>query len=67
MVEHILPQLMLQAGNADVIIAGIMNDEQAALVQQISMGTKTPVIVIAFGVPLHTPSLSRCLRVPRRL
>ena len=50
-VGGILPQLILQAGNADVVIAGIMNDEQAELVQQISLGTTTPVIVIALGSP----------------
>ena len=50
-VEGILPQLIPQAENADVIIAGIINDEQAALVQQISVATKTPVIVIALGSP----------------
>ena len=44
-------QLPLQAGDADVIIAGITNNEQAALIHQISVGTKTPVIVIAFGSP----------------
>ncbi len=49
--ENILPQLIPQAENADVVIAGIMNDEQAALVQQISLGTTTPVIVIALGSP----------------
>ena len=43
-------QLPLQAGDADVIIAGITNNEQAALVQQFSLGT-TPVIVIALGSP----------------
>ena len=43
-------QLPLQTGDADVIIAGITNNEQAALVQQFSLGT-TPVIVIAFGSP----------------
>jgi beta-N-acetylhexosaminidase len=50
-VESILPQLILQAGEADVVIAGIMKNEQAALVQQISLGTTTPVIVIALGSP----------------
>ena len=50
-VEGILPQLIPQAENADVVIAGIINDEQAALVQQISLGTTTPVIVIALGSP----------------
>ena len=50
-VEGILLQLILQAENADVVIAGIINDEQAALVQQISLGTTTPVIVIALGSP----------------
>ena len=63
-VEDILPQLILQAENADVVIAGIMNDEQAALVQQMSMGTKTPVIVIAFGSPYtlrHCPTVSASL------
>ena len=49
--ESILPQLTLQAENADVVIAGIINDEQAALVQQISIATTTPVIVIALGSP----------------
>ena len=49
--EGILPQLIPQAENADVVIAGIINDEQAALVQQISLGTTTPVIVIALGSP----------------
>ena len=49
--ENILPQLIQQVENADVVIAGIMNDEQAALVQQISLGTTTPVIVIALGSP----------------
>ena len=44
-------QLPLQVGDADVIIAGITNNEQAALIHQISVGTKTPVIVIAFGSP----------------
>ena len=50
-VESILPQLIAQAENADVVIAGIINDEQAALVQQMSLGTTTPVIVIALGSP----------------
>ena len=50
-VESILPQLILQAGEADVVIAGIMKNEQAALVQQISLRTTTPVIVIALGSP----------------
>ena len=50
-VGGILPQLILQAGNADVVIAGIMTDEQAALVQQMSLGSTTPVIVIALGSP----------------
>ena len=49
--ESILPQLIVQAENADVVIAGIMTDEQAALVQQVSLGTTTPVIVIALGSP----------------
>ena len=49
--EGILPQLILQAEAADMVIAGIINDEQAALVQQISLGTTTPVIVIALGSP----------------
>ena len=34
-----------------MVIAGIMNDEQAGLVQQISIATETPVIVIALGSP----------------
>ena len=50
-VEGILPPLIQQAENADVIIAGITNNEQAALVQQLSVATKTPVIVIALGSP----------------
>ena len=50
-VESILPQLIVQAENADVVIAGIISDEQATLVQQMSLGTTTPVIVIAFGSP----------------
>ena len=50
-VEGILPQLILQAKDADVVIAGIINDEQAALVQRISVSTTTPVIVIALGSP----------------
>ena len=50
-VESILPQLIVQAENADVVIAGIMTDEQAALVQQVSVATETPVIVIALGSP----------------
>ena len=50
-VESILPQLTLQARDADVIIAGIINDEQAVLVQRISIATTTPVIVIALGSP----------------
>ena len=49
--EEILSQLVSQVGNADVIIAGIMSDEQAALVQRISVATTTPVIVIALGSP----------------
>ena len=50
-VESGLPRLLQQAANADVVIAGIINAEQAALVQQISLGTTTPVIVIALGSP----------------
>ncbi len=50
-VESILPQLIVQAENADVVIAGIMKNEQAAFVQQVSSGTTTPVIVIALGSP----------------
>ena len=50
-VEGILPQLTLQAKNADIVIAGIMNNEQAAFIQQVSLGTTTPVIVIALGSP----------------
>ena len=50
-VADILQQLLLQAGDADVVIAGIMNDEQAVLVQRISLGTTTPVIVVALGSP----------------
>ena len=50
-VESILPQLIVQAENADVVIAGIMTDEQASLVQRISVATATPLIVIALGSP----------------
>ena len=50
-VESILSQLILQAGDADVVIAGVINDEQAALVQRISVATTTPIIVIALGSP----------------
>ena len=50
-VEDILPQLIQQVENADVVIAGIMTDEQAAFIQQVSLGTTTPVIVIALGSP----------------
>ena len=50
-VEGILPQLIVQAENADVVIAGIMNSDQAAFIQQVSLGTTTPVIVIALGSP----------------
>ena len=50
-VEGILPQLIVQTGDADVVIAGIINDEQAALVQQISIAITTPVIAIALGSP----------------
>ena len=50
-VESGLPRLLQQAANADVVIAGIINAEQAALVQQINLGTTTPVIVIALGSP----------------
>ena len=49
--ENILPQLTLQIKNADVVIAGIMNNDQAAFIQQMSVATKTPVIVIALGSP----------------
>ena len=48
---RILPHLIQRAENADVIIAGITNNEQAALVQQLRLGTTTPVIVIALGSP----------------
>ncbi len=50
-VENILPQLIVQAENADVVIAGIINNEQGALVQQMCLATKTPVIVIALSSP----------------
>ena len=49
--ENILPQLTLQIKNADVVIAGIMNNDQAAFIQQVSLGTTIPVIVIALGSP----------------
>ena len=50
-VESILPQLIQQVENADVVIAGITNDKQAELVQRISIAATTPVIVIALGSP----------------
>ena len=50
-VESILPQLIPQVENADVVIAGIMNNDQAAFIQQVSLETTTPVIVIALGSP----------------
>lgn len=56
-VETVLPQLIEGAGEADVIIAGIINNEQGAVVQQLSLATKTPVIVIALGSPY---TLRRC-------
>lgn len=49
--ENILPQLTLHIKSADVVIAGIVNNEQGTLVQQVSMETTTPVIVIALGSP----------------
>ena len=49
--ENILPQLTLQIKNVDVVIAGIMNNDQAAFIQQVSVATTTPVIVIALGSP----------------
>ena len=55
--ENILPQLTLQIKSADVVIAGIMNNDQAAFIQQISVATTTPVIVIALGSPY---TLQRC-------
>ena len=50
-VEGILPQLISEVRDADVVIAGIMTDEQAVLLQRISVATTTPVIVIALGSP----------------
>lgn len=50
-VADILPQLSVQAENADVVVAGIINDEQSTLVQRIGLGTETPVIAIALGSP----------------
>ena len=49
--ENTLPQLILQIKNADVVIAGIMTNDQAAFIQQVSLGTTIPVIVIALGSP----------------
>ena len=49
--ENILPQLIPRIGDADAVIAGIMNNDQAAFIQQISVATTTPVIVIALGSP----------------
>ena len=56
-VETVLPQLIEGAGETDVIIAGIINNEQGTVVQQLSLATKTPVIVIALGSPY---TLRRC-------
>ena len=50
-VEAILPQLIRGADEADLVIAGIINNEQAALVQQLSLATSTPVVVVALGSP----------------
>ena len=50
-VESILPQLIQQLDDIDVVIAGIINSEQAVLVQQISTATTIPIIVIALGSP----------------
>ena len=44
-------QFPIRPADADIIIFGITNDEQAALVQQFSMGKTTPVVVIALGSP----------------
>ena len=49
--DDLLPQLISRARDADVVIAGIINDEQSALIHQISLGKTTPVIVIALGSP----------------
>ena len=65
--ENILPQLTLQIKNADVVIAGIMNNDQAAFIQQMSVATKTPVIVIALGSPYTLQWLPRRLRIHRHL
>ena len=50
-IESILPQLIQQLDDVDVVIAGIINSEQAVLVQQISTATTIPIIVIALGSP----------------
>ena len=50
-VEAILPQLIRGADEANLVIAGIINNEQAALVQQLSLATSTPVVVVALGSP----------------
>lgn len=63
-IKQILPQLIYQAKNANVVVAGVMNHRQAELVHQLSAATQTPIIVIAFGSPYV---LRRCPDVPASL
>ena len=44
-------QLPIRPADADVIIAGITNNEQAGFIHQMSLGNNPPIIVIAFGSP----------------
>ena len=48
---QLMLQLPIRPKDADVIIAGITNNEQAGLIHQMSLGKTTPIIVIAFGSP----------------
>ena len=62
--KQLLSQLTFQADSVDVVIAGITNNQQADLIQQMSKATKTPVIVIALGSPY---ALRRCPTVSASL
>ena len=46
-----LPQLTLKAEESSVVIAAIVNHQQAKLIQQLSTMTQTPIIVIGMGSP----------------
>ena len=62
-VEGILPQLIVQAENADVVIAGIMTDEQASLVQQDQRSDRNSCYCHRTWLALYAPGLPRCLCV----